>query len=409
MFAEVVAVPTRAPEPMRVGARFNLSEATPLRIGRSSQCRLTVDTPTGKDVWVGLQHGQPTVWAEAGQPIECSLNGRALEPGLTFSLADGDHLRFAKGLVLAVRERPLVVTRHLGLEAALAEAPDDVETRSVYADLLTEQGDTLALWLANERRHVEAEQWKVLGPLADSARSLAVRPTFASSGLLSSVTVARPGVIGPPGLFWHLEQLGTLAVARSLRALSLHVVEGAVARAVEAPRGTSWNAPSLETIVRATLEVLSTCCFAGTLEWLSFGTSADAVGLPASLEPLIAQALPRWKPGPLVHHAVRASLEVLELPTQLSVFGIMPGQRLRLTAETRFGADERSHVLLRGPMAPGLACRVVRRAEGFVVISDEARHAGVRLNGALVQGATLAPGDELEPVPGFRLRYRSET
>lgn len=410
VFAEVIAVPHHSPDHVaasRRGARFQLSTQTPLRIGRSSRSRLQVAAPLGRDVLLSLDdRGEATLTPEGPAIVECAINGWPVDGDRTHALGDGDHLSFPSGLVLVIRSSSPTQARHLGLEAALAEAPDDADTLSVYLDHLEGHGDPLAQWLRSDRRAVEREQLKVLGALGSSARTLAVVPHFSKRGLLRRVDLARPAIVGPPGLFWHLEQLAALPVARALTALSIHYVEGAPARSVLAPPGAiGWpTSVSLEDIVPPTLELLRAAPFAATLEHLSFGTTASQVELPGRLVEAIAKTLPRWSQRPLVQHVRRASLEVLELPVSWSVFGLMPGHRLRLTAETRIGADERAHVLLTGPMAPSHACRIVRRPEGYVVHAEARPVAPTRLNGASTTHAVLRHDDVLEPVPGFALR-----
>lgn len=79
VFAELVAVPVDPASELRVGARFQLREETPVTIGRSTRCRLRVDAPAGQNVCLGLVQGVATVWSEPGVPIPCSLSGRPIE------------------------------------------------------------------------------------------------------------------------------------------------------------------------------------------------------------------------------------------------------------------------------------------------------------------------------------------
>ncbi|MER2562559.1 MAG: hypothetical protein ABTQ32_17675, partial [Myxococcaceae bacterium] len=278
VFAEVVAVPPNAPDSNRLGARFQLSEAAPLRIGRSSRCRLQVDVPSGHDVLVGLLRGEPKVWADRPGAVPCSLSGRPLDLDSSYALVDGDHLVFPTGLVLALRERPLVVARHAGLEATLAQRPFDGEALAVFGDFLKEQGDPLAEWLASEHRLVEAERFRMFGPLSESARTQAVQPVFSDAGLVTSLRLARHAIVGAPGLFWHLEQLGKLAVLRTLTALDIDYVVGTAAKHVLAPRGVNdWpKEPGAVLVMEAMLEQLGRSTFAATLQRLSFGVGVAA-------------------------------------------------------------------------------------------------------------------------------------
>lgn len=411
MFAELVALPVDPAGELRVGARFQLREETPVTIGRSTRCRLRVDAPSGQNVCLGVVGGVPTLWSEEGVPIPCSLAGRPVERELVYPLRDGAHLSFPSGLVLALREKPLVSARHTGLEATLATRPDDPAAVAVYLDFLKEHGDPLGEWLMNERRGVEAERLHVLGPLGESARSLAVHCTWSAAGLLQWVSLARHAVVGEPGLFWHLAQLGTLPVARTLSSLTIDYVIGSPAKAVVAPQGVvDWpTPPPLEHVVPAALRALATASFAPVLRHLSLGVAAQELTSPNLLQ-LARAHLPALVDDSLFETSRRATLEVVSMPDGLVVFPHTVGALVRLSGDARIGAGSRCQVLLRGPRAPELACRVVRRDEGWVVLADEqATETGtslVKVNGRAVSHAVLRVDDLLEPLPGLVFRFR---
>lgn len=412
VFAELVAVPVDPASELRVGARFQLREETPVTIGRSARCRLQVDAPTGQNVCLGLVGGVATVWSEPGVPIPCSLSGRALDGELALTLHDGDHLIFPSGLVLALREKPLVSTRHEGLEATLAARPDDAAALAVYVDFLKERADPLGEWLVNERKTVEAERLRALGPLAESARSLALHCTWSTGGLLVSATLARHAVVGTPGLFWHLAELGKLPVARALSSLTIDYVIGTVPQGVRPPRGvTTWPTPPLlEHVVHAIIEALATAAFSPVLRHLSLGVAAHELPGAASLLALSLTRLPSLEDDGLFEVSTRATLEVVSMPEGLVVFPHAVGSLVRLSGDARIGASSQCQVLLRGLRAPELACRVVRRDEGWVVLADEqATETGtslVKVNGRLVAHAVLRVDDLLEPLPGLVFRFR---
>ncbi|MDP3233164.1 MAG: hypothetical protein Q8N26_10350 [Myxococcales bacterium] len=412
VFAEVVAVPVDAVSELRVGARFQLREETPVTIGRSARCRLRVDAPAGQNVCLGLVGGVATVWSEPGVPIPCSLSGRAIEGELGLTLRDGDHLIFPSGLVLALREKSVVSKRHEGLEAALAAHPDDAAALAVYVDFLTEHADPLGAWLVNERNTVEAERLRALGPLADSARSLALHCTWSPAGLLVAASLARHAVVGTPGLFWHLAELGKLPVARALSSLTIDYVIGAAPQGVVPPRGvTTWpRPPLLEHVVPAVVEALATAAFAPVLRHLSLGAATHELPGSDALLELARTRLPSLEDDGLFEVSTRATLEVVSMPEALVVFPHTVGSVVRLSGDARIGASAQCQVLLRGPRAPELACRVVRRDEGWVVLADEqATETGtslVKVNGRPVSHAVLRVDDLLEPLPGLVFRFR---
>lgn len=408
VFAEVVALPPKAPDSSRLGARFQLSEEVPLRIGRSSRCRVPVDTHAGHDLLVGLRDGVPKVWADRFGAIACSLSGRTLDLDISYELVDGDHLVFPTGLVLALRERPLVVARHPGLESTLAERPDDAEALAVFSDFLKEHGDPLADWLTNEDRRVESEQFKVLGPLCASAHSQALQVTFSDAGLVTSARLARHAIVGAPGLFWHLEQLGTLAVMRTLTSLGLDYVVGTAAKHVLAPLGVhDWpKEPGTALVMEAVLEVLGRSGFAGTLQQLSFGVGAASVSVSEAALTRAKQRLPRWSDAPLVEYPQSATLEQLAVPDGVLVYPSRMGGTVRLGSDTWLGSSTQCQVIVRGQHVPAVLCRIVRRDEGWVLTEDQTA-ATMRVNGKLVTSRlVLRVGDLLEPMPGLVLRFQ---
>ncbi|MDX2009305.1 MAG: hypothetical protein SFW67_03895 [Myxococcaceae bacterium] len=407
MFAEVVAVPPEAPDTMRPGARFTLREGAPLRVGRSSRCRLQVEVPAGQDLLVGIRHGSPHAWTEAGLPLPVSLSGRTIDMEVSYPLVDGDHLVFSTGLVLALREQPLVVARDEHLELALADAPDDPQALAVYLDFLEERGDPMRRWLTSEHRGVEAERFFMLGPLSESARTQAVQTTFDARGFLSHVTVARHGLVGTPGLYWHLDLLGRLPVARLLEHLTIELVVGTAAKSIVAPRGTpGWpKTPPADLVVARALEAVARAGFAKTLRTLSFGVGTVDVALPR----VPRGAFPRLRDGSLVTSPMRAQLTLVSEPVEGLLAPASVGWTFALTSEVRVGSDERAHLRVRDTAAPALACRFVRREEGWLVLAEasdaETHHPRLRVNGRETTRRVLSAGDEVEPVPGLVLRF----
>lgn len=405
MFAEVVAVPPQAPESNRLGARFQLSEAAPLRIGRSSRCRLQVDVASGHDVMVGLLRGAPKVWPDRSGAVPCSLSGRPLDMDISYELVDGDHLVFSTGLVLALRDRPLVVARHAGLEATLARRPDDAEALAVFGDFLKEHGDPLAEWLASDRRLVEAERFRVLGPLSESARTQAVQAVFSDAGLVTSVRLARHAIVGAPGLFWHLEQVAKLGLLRTMTSLDVDYVVGTAAKHVLAPRGAEWpKEPGAGLVMETMLELVGGSVFAATLTHLSFGVGATPVTVGEAALSRAKERLPKWSQTPLVEYPESATLELVSVPDGVLVHPSRVGS-VRLGADTWLGSAPQCQVIVRGPLVPGLLCRIVRRDEGWVLTDDQTA-ATVRVNGKVAGRTVLRVGDLLEPMPGLVLRFR---
>ena len=399
-------MPPKAPDSNRLGARFQLSEEAPLRIGRSSRCRLQVDVPSGHDVMVGLLRGEPKVWGDRPGFVTCSLSGRPLDMDISYELFDGDHLVFPTGLVLALRERPLVVARHAGLESALARRPDDGETLAVFSDFLKEHGDPLADWLTSRRRLVEAERFRMLGPLSESARTQAVQPVFGDTGLVTSVRLARHAIVGAPGLFWHLEQLGKLSVLRTLTSLDVDYVVGTAAKHVLGPSGADWpKEPGPVLVMETMLELLGRSVFAATLTHLSFGVGATSVPIgDAALQRAKAQ-LPKWSQAPLVEYPESATLDLVAVPDGVLVYPSRVGGSVRLGADTWLGSAPQCQIIVRGQLVAGLLCRIVRRDEGWVLTDDETA-ATVRVNGKVAGRTVLRVGDLLEPMPGLVLRFQ---
>jgi hypothetical protein len=407
MFAELVALPPGAPDTMRVGAKFTLREDAPLRVGRSSRSRLQIDVPAGQDLLLGIRHGAPHAWTEFGLPIPCSLSGRTLDMEVSYPLVDGDHLVFSTGLVLALREQPLVVARDDRLEQALADAPGDAQALAVYLDFLEERGDPLRRWLSSAHRDVEDERFFVLGPLSESARTQALQATFDARGFLSHVTVARHALVGTPGLFWHLELLGALPVARILEHLTIELVVGTAAKRVVAPRGVlAWpQPPGADLIVTHALEVLARAGFAKTLRTLSFGVGTVDVALPTPS----TGAFPRLEAAALVAPPTKAELTLVSEPVDGLLAPATVGWTFALTSEVRLGTSPTAQLKLRDAAQPSLVCRFVRRDEGWLVLADatdaETLRTKLRVNGRETTRWVLQPGDEVEPLPGLVFRF----
>jgi hypothetical protein len=409
MFAEVVALPPLASDTMRLGARFTLREETPLRVGRSTRSRLPVDVPAGHDLLLGIRHDAPHAWTESGLPVPCSLSGRTLDQDISYPLVDGDHLVFSTGLVLAFRDQPHPVARDERLELGVVDAPEDPSALAVYLDFLEEQGDPLHRWLTSAHRDVEAERFFVLGPLSESARTQAVQPTFDDRGFLSEVTLSRHALVGPPGLFWHLELLATLPVARLLQHLTVELVVGTPATSILPPRGLSpWpKGPSADVIITHALERLSRAGFAKTLQTLSFGVGT--VDSPLPTPAAWTTAFPRLSVRSFVSTPTKAQVTVVAVPEVGLLAPAAPGSTFTLSREFHVGSDRSVQLQLRNDTLPRFLCRFVKRAEGWLVLSDavdgEAKTSSLRLNGRPLRRAVLKSGDEIEPLPGLVLRF----
>lgn len=356
---------------------------------------------------VGLLRGEPKVWGDRPGTVPCSLSGRPLDMDISYELVDGDHLVFPTGLVLALRERPLVAARHVGLESTLAQRPDDAEALAVFGDFLKEHGDPLANWLTSEHRLVEAERFMMLGPLSESARTQAVQPVFSDAGLVTSVRLARHAIVGAPGLFWHLEHLGKLAVLRTLTSLDIDYVVGTAAKHVLAPRGvTDWpKEPGAALVMETMLELVSHSVFAATLTHLSFGVGAASVPVSDTALSRAKALLPKWSQTPLVEYPESATLDLVSVPDGVMVYPSRVGGSVRLGADTWLGSAPQCQVIVRGQLVPGLLCRIVRRDEGWVLTDDETA-ATVRVNGKVAGRTVLRVGDLLEPMPGLVLRFQ---
>jgi uncharacterized protein (TIGR02996 family) len=403
VFAEVVAVPVASASSLRVGARFQLSEQTPLTIGRSTRCRLQVDVPAGQDVLVGVKWAGAKAWVERGTPIPCSVSGRTLDGAFPWDLDDGDHLVFPGGLVLVIREQPSAVARHPGLEQTLATTPDDREALAVYVDFLKEQGDPLARWLEHGRVDVEAQRFAALGPLSESARTQAVQATFSASGLVTSLRLARHAIVGAPGLFWHLEQLANVGALRALRSLTIDYVVGTPARRLEAPRGrVDWpREPGLADVVPEVVELLGGV---KTLRHVSLGLAAKDLEAPLGVEARLRALLPSWDGAPLIDFPRSATLELVSCPAGVTVVPHLVGDLFRLSPQTSVGSGARCQLLVRGPRSAESLCRFVRRDEGWRVQASEQQT--LRVNGQVVEQAALRTGDEVELLPGLVFRFR---
>ncbi len=300
MFAEVVARPPGSTTAPALGTSSSLA-ASPLRVGRSAHCDLRLEVALGHDLLLGLVRGVPTVWAERGAPVQCSLNGRPIENEHPLTLTDGDFLVFVTGLVLALRERPVVIAKNEVLERAVAERPDDSQALAVYVDFLREHGDPLADWLSGGRHDIEAERFRAFGALSESARAFAVQPVFSDQGLVTSLRLARHAVVGKPGLFWHLEQLASVPVLRTLNRLDIDYVVGTPATFIVPPTGVeSWpQEPPFELVAHHLVEILERLG-PRTARTVRLGFAPQPPRVGQALLEAVRRTFPRWDRGPLV-------------------------------------------------------------------------------------------------------------
>ena len=405
MYLEVTAVPDEG-SPARLGERFTPRPNAPLRIGPGRGARLALKG-LGADLEVAAD-GAALVLHVAPASVRASLSGVELPGGTEHRLHDGDTLYVHPGLALEVRAQAPTRAREPHLEARL-QAVDDAAAWAVYADFLEERGDRLADWLRRGPSAPRAERLRQLGPLADAARGGVLDVSFTPRGFLATAHLARQGVVGAPGLSWHLAQLAHLPVARFLRELGLALFAGAApARVDEVQDPDALAADVLERILQADyapgLRRLSLGFVKDEREWPRTHAAFDRLRSVAShLESDFSQ---------LIRAGGRAWLVLVAQPPHIAAVSsdvdLQPGRSDVGTAPTCL-------VRLVGD-APAIACTLHRMTSGQWVVFDERADpfsrnrdaVQLRVNGATVARAELAPGDLLEPVPGlvWRLEVR---
>lgn len=402
MKLEVTAVP-EGDSPARLGERFAPRDGAPLRIGPGREARLRV-RGLGADLELAAVDGAFVLRVPASA-VRASLGGAELMGGSEHRLSPGDTLYVHPGLALTVREGPLVAAREPRLEERL-HAADDAATWAVYADFLEERGDPLAGWIRAGHAASDAQRRRQLGALADAARGGVLEVTFDARGFLETAHLARQAVVGAPGLTWHLAQLGSLPVARFLKELHLALFAGAAPARVD-------DEQDPDALAAATLERILAADYAPGLRRLSLGFVKEPREWPrteAVFERLLARASHLDRDlGNLIRTGGRARLVLVSHPPGVS---LVSGDVALHPGRTDVGAAPTCLVRLVGE-APPVACSLHRMTDGQWVTWDEradpfSRNDDARtlkVNGATVRRALLAPGDLLEPTPGLVLRF----
>ncbi|MFZ5442861.1 MAG: hypothetical protein ACOZQL_22840 [Myxococcota bacterium] len=401
MEAVVIAVPPDAP-PARVGERFKLREGSLLRVGPGREARLRLGPLGAGDLLIGTRDNRPFVRATT-PPLRASLSGRELYTSRELQVHSGDSLYVHPGLVLEFRETaPARATRHQELEAQLG-AHDDDATWAVYRDFLDEVGDPLGGWLRHAPLADEEDRLRQLRGLADAVRGGLVQVTWSPRGMLTSLTLTRQAVTGAPGLEWYLAQLAKLPVARLLPRVSVALFAGGLpGRFDESPDAQAARV----------LDTIATFDGVAALRSLSLGFVSQPREWPrahAAWQRLRASALRLGDWSGVLVSGRHALLSLVERPPDVEV--VSPDVVLN-PARTDVGTSANCLVRLIGP-APQVSCTLYRSTEGQWVVFDESADPfrpahgrfALRLNGAVVNRAVLAPGDVLEPVEGLKLRF----
>lgn len=404
MRLEVTAVP-QEDSPARLGERFTPRAGAPLRIGPGREARLRVKG-LGADLELASAE-EGLVLRVPASAVRASLGGVELQGGSEHRLAPGDTLYVHPGLALTVREGPSTSAREPHLEARLHEAGDDDDaTWAVYADFLEERGDPLAAWIRHGAQADEATRRRQLGALADAARGGVLEVRFGPRGFLASAHFTRQAVVGAPGLAWHLAQLGALPVARFLRELGLALFAGAAPARVDDEQDS-------DVLAAATLDTVARADFAPSLRRLGLGFVKEPRPWPRAEDAFerLRKRAPRLDPdfGQLIRTGGRARLVLVAQPPGVS---LVSGDVALNPGRTDVGVAPTCLVRLVGD-APPVACALHRMTDGQWVAWDEradpfSRNEDVRtlrVNGAAVGRAVLAPGDLVEPVPGLVLRF----
>lgn len=404
MEAVVIALPPDAP-PARLGERFKLREGTPLRVGPGREARLRLGPHGAGDLLIGTAREHSYI-RMTRPSLRASLCGHELLTTAEVPVRSGDSLYVHPGLVLQFRDQPpSPPARHRGLEALLCERDDDA-TWAVYRDQLEQGGDPLAGWLLEAHwADDDARRRQLLG-LAESVRARLADVTWSPRGMLSSLTLSRDAVMGPPGLAWHLDQLMHLPVARLLPRLAIALFAGAVPS-----RFSTGQDP--DTLAALTLERLAQLEGVAALRSLSLGFVSEARLWPrasAAWQALRERAplLPEQWEGVVVCGA-KASLSLLaRAPGLDSASDEVVLNPLR----TDVGGGAHCLVRLLGSV-PQVSCTIFRSVEGQWVVFDENADPfrpasgawALRVNGAITSRAALAPGDVVEPVEGLRFSF----
>lgn len=393
MLVEVVAIPLAA-SPIRIGARFTLKEGVPLRIGPSAQARIRLSSsPQAKDLIV-----EPGLLRVEGAPMAASLNGVTIERDARLEVGQGDHL-FIDGLVIRFGQRP-IDPRDAGLEKAIANEPNSDAAWSVYADFLLEQNQTVP-------------RARDLGPLADAHRSAALTTEWNTHGTLKRAQLLRAAIIGSPGLFWHLEQLAKLRSARFLEQLDIDYFVGTAPAHVDRPHAY------IDQTLSEALTLLSTAGFAASLRSLSLGHVANS-----PLLDLTRQTFERYRSQwpnlqgdfrTLVHDGVRARLELLTTPQEVSVIGLCVGDTWQVPPHSTLGSASSAQLRILGANIAGEIAVILRSREGgwsiaAIGVDDMSSRASssLKLNGTAATRAVLHANDLIEVVPGLTFRFKPE-
>jgi len=402
MLVEVVAVPLSA-APIRSGARFTVRAGVPLVIGPSTRARIRlVGTPSDTDLIIEVNE-QECLLHTSGVPVAASINGHKLARAARHVVHAGDHLFITGGLVIRFGERPLD-PREAGLERAVAAEPESEARWAVYADFLLERGAAPLPDVPDPRS---------LGPLAEAAESGELTIEWGPHGFLRRARLPRSAIVGTPGLFWHLEQLAHLRVARFLTHLDLDFFVGT------APSQVDRAFSTVDETVSRVLDLVGNADFAQSLRGLSLGHVAQS--------PVLEQAgltferlRQRWphlhgEVTSLVRDGVRARLEVLEVPEAVAVVGLSVSESWQLPPQATIGSASDARLRLLGANVPALLATIHRSREGgwsiaAAGVDDMSSRATstVKLNGTGVTRATLHPDDVIELISGLKFRFRPE-
>jgi hypothetical protein len=404
MEAVVIALPLEAP-PARLGERFRLREGTPLRVGPGRDARLRLGPQGAGELLIGTEKNASFIRL-ARSSLRASLCGHELLGSAEVPVRAGDSLYVHPGLVLQFRElAPAPPARHRELETVLCDSDDDA-TWAVYRDQLEQGGDPLAGWLLEAHWADEGARRRQLLGLAESVRARLADVTWSPRGMLSSLTLSREVMLGPPGLAWHLEQLMHLPVARLLPRLAIALFAGSLPS-----RFSSGDDP--DTLAALTLERLAQLDGAPALRSLSLGFVSEPQAWPRAQEAWAllrsrAPLLPASFDGVVVCGA-KASLSRL---SRIEAVESVSDEFVLNPLRTDVGTGPGCLVRLVGA-SPQLSCTLFRSVEGQWVVFDE--HAdpfrpatgawALRVNGAVTARAALAPGDVVEPVEGLRFLF----
>jgi hypothetical protein len=404
MEAVVIALPLESP-PARLGERFKLREGTPLRVGPGREARLRLGPQGAGDLVIGT--AKDSSFIRLTRPsLRASLCGHELLTTSEVPVRPGDSLYVHPGLVLQFREQaPPPPARHRELEAVLCDSDDDA-TWAVYRDQLEQGGDALAGWLLEAHwADDDARRRQLLG-LAESVRARLADVTWSPRGMLSSLTLSREAVMGPPGLGWHLDQLVHLPVARLLPRLAIALFAGSVPS-----RFATGQDP--DELAAMTLDRLAQLDGGAALRSVSFGFVSEPrewTRARASWAQLRERAplLPSEFDGVVVC----GSKATLSRMSRIDAVESVSDEFVLNPLRTDVGSGPTCLVRLVGA-SPQVSCTLFRSVEGQWVVFDESADPfrpatgawALRVNGAVTSRAALAPGDVVEPIEGLRFLF----